>query len=402
MNSSQKKVIKIPKETKREANKTNKLESKIKISKKISSSAEPIKIIESIGSIGSIESVNSSVNSIEISPEGSLEISEAIETIETIEVIENIDIEITADMLPEVEAPAPKTTHSRGHFEAEDDDITNLYLNSLSHPLLTAEEEISLAREIREGNKKSYNHMVEANLRLVVRMAKRYMNRGVAFLDLIAEGNIGLMRAVDKFNPDLGFRFSTYATWWIKQSIERALLNQTRTIRVPIHVLKELNSYLRILAQMRREMNQEPTAEELAERVGKPIKDVQKILNATKIVDSIDEIFDDSSRPIIETIASPHSICPEKELERNNLNSQINKWLDHLNDNQRTVICMRFGLRGFDPMTLESIGQQICLTRERVRQIQLEAMKKLGALAKSQSISKEMVFDGIPQAYFEG
>ena len=314
------------------------------------------------------------------------------------------DIEITADMLPEAEVPEPvvvKTPHLRGHFDLEDDDITNLYLNSLSHPLLTAEEEISLAREIREGNKKSYNHMVEANLRLVVRMAKRYMNRGVAFLDLIAEGNIGLMRAVDKFNPDLGFRFSTYATWWIKQSIERALLNQTRTIRVPIHVLKELNSYLRVMAQMRRETNQEPTAEELAERVGKPLKDVQKVLNATKIVDSIDEIFDDSSRPIIETIASPSAICPQKELERNNLNFKINKWLDHLNDNQRTVICMRLGLRGFDPMTLESIGQQISLTRERVRQIQLEAMKKLAALAKAQSISKEMVFDSVFQDHPE-
>ncbi len=314
---------------------------------------------------------------------------------------ESGDLEITADMLPEAEVVVPVKTFTngtpKGNFEPEDDDITNLYLNSLSHPLLTAEEEISLAREIREGSKKAYNHMVEANLRLVVRMAKRYMNRGVAFLDLISEGNIGLMRAVDKFNPDLGFRFSTYATWWIKQSIERALLNQTRTIRVPIHVLKELNSYLRILAQMRKEMNREPTAEELAERVEKPLKDVQKVLSATKIVDSIDELFDDSSRPIIETIASPNSICPQKALERNNLNAQINGWLDYLNENQRTVICMRFGLRGFDPMTLESIGQQICLTRERVRQIQIEAMKKLAGIAKNHSISKEAVFDGIEE-----
>ncbi len=315
---------------------------------------------------------------------------------------ENPDIEITPDILPEVDTAAASTKtfvngSPRNHFDPEDDDITNLYLNSLSHPLLTAEEEISLAREIREGSKRAYNHMVEANLRLVVRMAKRYMNRGVAFLDLISEGNIGLMRAVDKFNPDLGFRFSTYATWWIKQSIERALLNQTRTIRVPIHVLKELNVYLRTLAQMRKEMNREPTAEELAERVGKPLRDVQKVLSATKIVDSIDELFDDSSRPIIETIASPHSICPQKEFERNNLNAQINGWLDHLNDNQRTVICMRFGLRGFDPMTLESIGQQIFLTRERVRQIQIEAMKKLSGIAKNLSISKEMVFDGVEE-----
>lgn len=296
-------------------------------------------------------------------------------------------VEITQDMLP-------KAKYASNKVAPEDEtDITNLYLNSLSRPLLTAEEEISLAKEIREGSKSAYNHMIEANLRLVVRMSKRYMNRGLAFLDLIAEGNIGLMRAVDKFNPDLGFRFSTYATWWIKQSIERALLNQTRTIRVPIHVLKELNSYLRTMAELRKEMDREPTAEDIAKHLDKPVRDIKKILTATKTVDSIDEMFDDSSRPIIETIASPNAHSPQTDLERQNLNSQLNKWLDHLNENQRTVISMRFGLRGYDPSTLESIGHQIGLTRERVRQIQIEAMKKLATIAKSNDISKDMVFD---------
>jgi len=316
------------------------------------------------------------------------------------------EIEITEDMLPQQEEPLPVSlpsstrpkSRSKTTLEFEEEtDITNLYLNSLSHPLLSAEEEISLARRIREGDRKAYNHMVEANLRLVVRMAKRYMNRGIAFLDLVAEGNMGLMRAVEKFNPDLGFRFSTYATWWIKQSIERALLNQTRTIRVPIHVLKELNSYLRVIAQMRREMDREPSPEDLAERLGKSVKEVKKILTATKAVDSIDEMFDDSSRPIIETIAAPNSLSPAQEIERNNLNFQLGKWINHLNENQRIVISMRFGLRGYDPMTLESIGQQIGLTRERVRQIQLEAMKKLSSIAKSHAITKEMIFDSAHQ-----
>jgi RNA polymerase nonessential primary-like sigma factor len=235
--------------------------------------------------------------------------------------------------------------------------------------------------------------MIESNLRLVVKMAKRYMNKGLAFLDLIAEGNIGLMRAVDKYNPDLGFRFSTYATWWIKQSVERALLNQTRTIRVPIHVLKELNLYLRTAAELRKQNNCDPSPEEVAKKLNKPIKDIKKILTATKTVDSIDDMFDDSSRPIIETIASENTLSPQAELEQNNLHAHLDDWLDHLNENQRTVIAMRFGLRGYDATTLENIGNQIGLTRERVRQIQIEAMRRLSQIARSKKISEDTLFD---------
>ena len=144
-------------------------------------------------------------------------------------------------------------------------DITSLYLRSLSQPLLSAEEEIQLALRIKENDQKAFNQMVEANLRLVVRMAKRYMNKGLPFIDLIEEGNLGLIHAVEKFDPTLGFRFSTYATWWIKQNIERSLLNQARTIRVPIHVLKELNSHLRAMAELRKIYQREPTLTELAE-----------------------------------------------------------------------------------------------------------------------------------------
>lgn len=286
----------------------------------------------------------------------------------------------------------PIPTQYESHFDYDDEmDITNLYLNSLSCPLLTAKDEIELAQQIREGCKKSYNRMIEANLRLVVKMAKRYMNRGLAFLDLIAEGNIGLMRAVEKFNPDLGFRFSTYATWWIKQSVERALLNQTRTIRVPIHVLKELNVYLRHMAELRREYDREPTLDELANHLGKTVTEIKKTLTATKAVDSIDDMYDDSSRPIIETIAAENSISPHTELEKNNLSQHLDSWLDHLSENQRTVISMRFGLRGFDASTLENIGNQIGLTRERVRQIQIEAMKKLETIARANGVTQELV-----------
>jgi len=285
------------------------------------------------------------------------------------------------------------TTSYVDHSNREELDITNLYLNGLSRPLLSATEEIDLATKIQQGDRKSYDIMIESNLRLVVKMAKRYMSKGMAFLDLISEGNIGLMRAVDKFNPELGFRFSTYATWWIKQSIERALLNQTRTIRVPIHVLKELNSYLRSMAELRRQIKREPSLEELAQFLDKPIGEVRRVLTATKNVDSIDEIYDDSSRPIIETIAAEGAQSPEDNLIQNNLGGHIDQWLDMLSENQRTVISMRFGLRGHDACTLEGIGQQIGLTRERVRQIQIEAIKKLAKVAKSHNITSNLLFD---------
>ena len=291
------------------------------------------------------------------------------------------------------ESNAPSISKKKeGKLKKEDLDITNLYLNTLTRPLLSAQEEIDLALKIRAGDKKAYDKMLESNLRLVVKMAKRYMNRGLSFLDLIAEGNIGLMRAVDKFNPDLGFRFSTYATWWIKQNVERALLNQTRTIRVPIHVLKELNIYLRAMNILRRKLNRDPSLEEIAKSVDKSVAQIKKVLTATKSVDSIDQLYDDSSRPVIETIVSANDKTPQDDVVQGDINSHLDSWLDYLSPNQRVVISMRFGLRGYDACTLEKIGEQIGLTRERVRQIQLEAMKKLAKIARANNIDKEVLF----------
>lgn len=272
-------------------------------------------------------------------------------------------------------------------------DITNLYLKSLSKPLLNASEEAELAIRIKSGDKEAFSQMVECNLRLVVRMAKRYMNKGLAFLDLIEEGNMGLIHAVEKFDHTLGFRFSTYATWWIKQNIERALLNQARTIRIPIHVLKELNSHLRSMSVLRKQLQREPTIQELATFIKKPLDEVKKVLSASKTMSSLDDVYDDSGRPSIETISNDNELTPLQTLEKNNLCQQLSQWLNQLNENQRTVLAMRFGLSGHDPHTLEAIGVQIGLTRERVRQIQIEGLKKLSEIAAANQVSKSMVME---------
>lgn len=272
-------------------------------------------------------------------------------------------------------------------------DIITLYLKSLSAPLLTAEEEIDLAKKIQQQDKKAFEQLVTANLRLVVNIAKSYQTRDLSFLDLVSEGNMGLMRAAEKFNPNLGFRFSTYATWWIKQNIERALLNQSRTIRVPIHILKELYQYLREMAKLRETLGREPSFKELAKVLNKPEDEVKKILMASKQMESLDESYDDSNRPIIETFETDSQEDPEANTSNQYLKQRLERWLDQLSHNQKTVIAMRFGLRGYDEHTLEQIGELVYLTRERVRQIQIEALKKLTELAKNEGISAKVLFE---------
>jgi RNA polymerase nonessential primary-like sigma factor len=272
-------------------------------------------------------------------------------------------------------------------------DVTRLYLNEIgASRLLTAAEEVSFARQIRKGDESARQRMIESNLRLVVKIARRYIDRGLPLLDLIEEGNLGLIHAVKKFDPERGFRFSTYATWWIRQTIERAIMNQSRTVRLPIHVIKDINACLRASRALRHTNDKAPSVADIADYMNRDPMEIERLLALHERV-TIGSSGGDDERGLLETLTAHRDAEPAACVQQEHVNAILDSWIMKLTDKQRAVVERRFGLHGCRRLTLEEIGCEIGVTRERVRQIQLDALRNLKDMMESHGIEGESLLD---------
>ncbi len=304
---------------------------------------------------------------------------------------EQEDGETRAD---EQEVHAFVQRHDRHATDDANLDATRIYLNEIGYSrLLTADEEVLFARRAQRGDNESRHRMIVSNLRLVVKIARRYLNRGLPLLDLIEEGNLGLIRAVEKFDPERGFRFSTYATWWIRQTIERAIMNQTRTVRLPIHVVKEINVYLRATRRLAQELDHEPSAEEVADLLDKPIGEIKRMIGLNERIASVDSPYGkDADKPLVDMLQDEQASDPTEVLQDEDVSTNLDHWLGKLNDKQRQVVVRRFGLHGYENSTLEQVAKELGVTRERVRQIQMDALRRLRDILEKEGFSMDAFF----------
>jgi RNA polymerase primary sigma factor len=297
-------------------------------------------------------------------------------------------------LIADIDEPAPEDLEEEEVDDSEDllstdqyfddasDDSVRLYLREIGKiPLLNAEEELALAKKVVTGDKRSKDKMAEANMRLVVSIAKRYSGRGLDFLDLIQEGNTGLLRAVEKFDPEKGFKFSTYATWWIRQAITRAIADQARTIRIPVHMVETINKLLRTQRRMTQELNREPTIEELGKELEMEPEKVEYVMKIKQDITSLDAGVgrdgDDEDSVLRDFIEDEDSATPEESAASQLLKEQVQSILSTLSDREQKIIKMRFGLENGKSHTLEEVGQEFAVTRERIRQIEAKALAKL-------------------------
>jgi RNA polymerase nonessential primary-like sigma factor len=271
---------------------------------------------------------------------------------------------------------------------------TRQYLDEIGiSPLLSADEEKYYARRALKGDEAARQRMIESNLRLVVKISRRYINRGLPLLDLIEEGNLGLIHAVKKFDPERGFRFSTYATWWIRQTIERAIMNQSRTVRLPIHIIKDINSCLRAARRLRQESDREPTSADIANYLDRDVAEVERLMGLHHRVTLRAGSADDDGGNPVDMLQGKRDAEPSRCAQKEAMTDIVEHWIGELDEKQREVLERRFGLHGYRRATLEQIGSEIGVTRERVRQIQLEALKNLRKMMESEGIFGKNILD---------